>query len=165
MTENNAQAGAEQPAGTNAQLNIQKIFVNDISFEAPNSPEVFREQAQLDVQLNMSQKAKPVGDDTFEVLLAVTVTAKMGEKTAYLAEIQQGGIFGISGLDQPQLHAALGTYCPSVLFPYARQLIADLVGHGGFPPLVLQHINFDAMYADQMRQSQQAAAENGGSAE
>ncbi len=154
MTDEKKQEEAIPQEGT-PQLNIQKMFVRDISFEAPNSPDIFGDQGQMDVQLNISQKAKPLSDDVYEVVLTVTVTSKMGDKTAYLVEVQQGGLFGIRGFEKAQLHAALGSYCPGVLFPYARQVISEQVAHGGFPPLVLQHMNFDAMYAEQMRKQQE----------
>lgn len=156
MTEEVQNAGAaaadSQPA---PQIVMQKMFVKDISFEAPNSPDIFKVQSQLEVSLNINQQAKPLENNEYEVLLTVTVTAKAGEQTAYLVEVQQGGVFLIAGLDNAQTHGALGAYCPAVLFPYARQIISDLVMHGGFPPLVLQHMNFDAMYADQMRRQQE----------
>ena len=95
--------------------------------------------------------------------LTVTVTANLGEKTAYLAEVQQAGIFAISGLNEQSTHAAMNTLCPHTLFPYARRLITDLVAEGGFPPLVLQPINFDQIYAQRMQEAAQAQA--GGDAE
>ena len=159
-TQNNPAAAAEEKKAPKAQISLQKMFVKDISFEAPNSPQIFQQQSQLEVQLNIGQQARPMENNDYEVLITVTVTAKAGEQTAYLVEVQQGGVFHIEGLEQAQTHGALGAYCPSVLFPYARQIISDLVGNGGFPPLLLQHMNFDAMYADQMRRQQEEAAKN-----
>ncbi len=156
-TQNNPAAATEDQKAA-PQIALQKMFVKDISFEAPNSPAIFQQQSQLDVQLNIGQQARPMENNDYEVLLTVTVTAKAGEQTAYLVEVQQGGVFHIEGLEQAQTHGALGAYCPAVLFPYARQIISDLVGNGGFPPLLLQHMNFDAMYADQMRRQQEEAA-------
>jgi preprotein translocase subunit SecB len=135
-----------------AQLTVQKIFVKDASFEVPNAPAIFQEQAQPQVQLNLSQKVGKFGDDLYEVVLTVTVTCKMNEKTAYLAEVQQAGVFGLTGFtQQSDLQAVLATYCPHTLFPFARQAIADLVLQGGFPPFVLQPINFEQLYAEQLR--------------
>lgn len=155
MTEETAAANGQ--AQDSGQIVIQKLFVKDVSFEVPGAPQIFQEQGQLEVSLNLAQKAQPIADDHYEVVLTLTVTTKNGEKTAYLAEVQQAGIFGIRGLEQAQTHAALGIYCPTVLFPYARQMVSELVSQGGFPPLMLQHINFEAMYAEQMRKQQEQA--------
>jgi preprotein translocase subunit SecB len=140
-------------AANQAQLNVQKIYVKDVSFEAPNAPFVFQEQGQPQVQLNLGQQATALSQaqDVFELVLTVTVTCKVGDKTAYLAEVQQAGIFGVAGFDAPSRDAVLGSYCPNVLFPYARQAISDLVQNGGFPPFFLQPINFDALYAEAVR--------------
>jgi preprotein translocase subunit SecB len=138
-------------AAAAAQLNVQKIYVKDASFEAPNAPFVFQEQAQPQIQLNLSQAAANLAPDVYELVLSVTVTCKIGEKTAYLAEVQQAGIFGVAGFDEASRDAVLGSYCPNVLFPYARQAISDMVQNGGFPPFFLQPINFDALYAETVR--------------
>lgn len=147
--------GGEEAAGP--QLMIEKVFLKDVSFEAPNVPEIFTEEGQQEIQLNMSQRTRSVDGDRYMVILTVTVTSKIAGTTAFLAEVQQGGFFQLAGFEENQLHAALGTICPAVLFPYARQQISDLVINGGFPPLLLQHMNFDALYADQLRQKQQEA--------
>lgn len=144
--------GAAAPQ-SQRQLSLQKIYVRDASFEVPNAPQVFREEGQPQVQLNLSHKATPVGDDSYEVLLTLTVTCTLNERTAYLAEVQQAGIFGAMGFPQEELNAVLGSYCPNVLFPYARQVVSELVQNGGFPPLLLQPINFDALYAEQVQRA------------
>ncbi len=154
MSENEQAAGNGQ-AAEGGQIVIQKIYIKDASFEVPGAPGIFQEQGQMDVNLNLSQKAQPVGDDHYEVVLTVTVTTKVGDKTAYLVEVQQAGIFGIRGLEQPQVHAALGIFCPNTLYPYARQAISEMVSLGGFPPLVMQHVNFEAIYAEQMQKQQE----------
>ncbi len=92
-----------------------------------------------------------MAENVYEVVLTVTVTCKLAEKTAYLAEVQQAGVFGMSGFDMANRDAVLATYCPNVLFPYARQIVSDLIQNGGFPPFLLQPINFEALYAEQMR--------------
>jgi preprotein translocase subunit SecB len=151
--------GAEQQQM--AQVAVQKIYVKDASFEVPNAPMIFQDQGQPNVQLNLNQKVQTIGENAYEVVLTVTLTCKIGDKTAYLAEVQQAGIFGMVGFDQQNLHAMLGTFCPTTLFPYARQAIANLVLEGGFPPFLLQPVNFDQIYAESMRrrmQEQQAAA-------
>jgi preprotein translocase subunit SecB len=143
-----------------AQVAIQKIYVKDASFEAPNAPMIFQDPGQPNIQLNLNQKVQTIGENVYEVVLTVTLTCKVNDKTAYLAEVQQAGIFGMTGFDQATLHAMLGTFAPNALFPYARQAISTLVLDGGFPPFVLQPVNFDQIYAETMRrraQEQQAA--------
>jgi len=144
----NGQAHTEQ---TQAQLSLQRIYVKDVSFEAPGAPQIFGQQGQPNVELNLAQRVSQLGDDTFEVVLSVTATCRVEDKTAYLAEVQQAGIFGLSGFDAQGREAILSTYAPNVLFPYVRQIVSDLVQNGGFPPFFLQPINFDALYAEQMR--------------
>lgn len=154
-----ANGAAEQPQM--AQVAVQKIYVKDASFEAPNAPMIFQEQSQPNIQLNLNQKVQTIGENVYEVTLTVTLTCKLGDKTAYLAEVQQAGIFGMVGFDQTNLHGMLGTFCPTTLFPYARQAISNLVLEGGFPPFILQPVNFDQLYSEQMRrraQEQQASA-------
>ena len=153
MTENAIINGGE----TGAQLSLQKVYVKDASFEAPGAPQVFQEQGQPQVQLNLQQQVTSIGENVFEVVLSVTVTCKLGEKTAYLAEVQQAGIFGMAGFEASGRDAVLATYCPNVLFPYARQIVSDLIQSGGFPPFLLQPINFEGLYAEQMRRQAEGA--------
>ena len=135
-----------------AQLSLQKIYTKDVSFEAPGAPQIFQgTNSKPNVELNLSQRVTQLGEAAFEVVLSVTATCKIDDKTAYLAEVHQAGIFGLSGFDASGRDAVLATYCPNVLFPYARQVVSDLVQNGGFPPFFLQPINFDALYADQQR--------------
>jgi preprotein translocase subunit SecB len=145
-----------------AQFQLQKLYVKDVSFELPNAPQIFQDDGQVEIKLNLAQKVEDLAEGVHEVVLTVTVTATMDEKTAYLAEVQQAGIFAIVGLPEQGRHAALNTLCPHTLFPYARRLITDLVAEGGFPPLVLQPINFDQIYAQRMQeaQAQAQAADN-----
>lgn len=138
-------------AAPQRQLALQKIYVRDASFEVPNAPAVFQEEGQPSVQLNLSHKAAQMSEGNYEVMLTLTVTCTLNEKTAYLAEVQQAGIFAAAGFPQIDLDAILGSYCPNVLFPYARQVVSDMVQNGGFPPLLLQPINFDALYAEQLQ--------------
>ena len=136
------------------QFAIQKIYVKDISFEAPNSPQVFLEKWEPDVSLQLSNSGAVLNGNTHEVVLTITVTAKVKDKTAYLVEVHQAGIFEIAGYDQTQLAAVIGSYCPHVLFPYAREAISDLVARGGFPQLLLAPLNFDALYRQHQGQSE-----------
>jgi len=150
---NNDQANgqASQP-----QLVMQKIYVKDVSFEAPNAPQIFQEideNAQPQVQLNLGQKASDLGNDLYEVVLSLTLTCTVGQRTAYLAEVEQAGVFGIAGFNDTDKAGILGSYCPNLLFPYARQVISSMVLEGGFPPFLLQPINFDALYAEQQRRA------------
>ncbi|MCX7032652.1 MAG: protein-export chaperone SecB [Arenimonas sp.] len=156
--QNNGAAGADQ-----AQFAIQKIYVKDASFEVPGAPQVFNEPGQPQLELNLNQKIGRVGEGVFEVVLGITLTCKLAEKTVYLAEIQQAGLFSLAGFDDRTLDMMLGTYCPNVLFPYARQFLGELVAQGGFPPFYLQPINFEALYAEGLRRraEQGAAAEIG----
>jgi len=155
---NGAANGQAQPEQNQAQLNLQHIYLKDVSFEAPGAPQIFQQQGQPNVELNLSQRVSQLGNDVFEVVLSVTATCKIEDKTAYLAEVQQAGIFGLSGFDAQGRDAVLSTYAPNVLFPYVRQVVATLVQGGGFPPLLLQPINFDALYAEQLRRRAESAA-------
>ena len=161
MAESSPANGAANPAAVanQAQLNLQKVYTKDVSFEVPNSPKVFQLQGQPGVELNLSQRVNTLGTDVYEVVLSVTVTCKIEDNTAYLAEVHQAGIFGITNFDDVSRDGVLGTYCPNVLFPYVRQIVSDLVQGGGFPPLFLQPINFDAIYAEQQRRRAEASAE------
>ena len=140
---------------SSAQFQIQKLYAKDVSFEVPNAPQVFKEAGQADIKLSLAQRVEELGDDQFEVVLTVTVTANVDEKTAYLAEVAQAGIFMLSGFNEQSSHAVMNTMCPNTLFPYARQLITSLVAEGGFPPLVLQPVNFEQMYAQRMQEMMQ----------
>ena len=157
MTDNIPANGA---AEAGAQLQLQKVYIKDASFEVPSAPQIFQEQGQPQVQLNLEHKVGTLGQDVYEVVLTVTVTCKLAEKTAYLAEVQQAGVFGLSGFDDQNRDVILATYCPNVLFPYARQIVSDLVSNGGFPPFLMQPINFDALYAEQMRRRAEGATPN-----
>lgn len=160
MTEENKTATPQAANPDNApQMSLQKIYVKDVSFETPNAPEIFNEQGQPEIKMNLNQKVKKIADNTYEVVLSVTVTCKILEKTAYLVEVQQGGVFSLVNFEESMLHQTLGSYCPNVLFPYARQIISDLVMNGGFQPLLLQPVNFDQLYAQQMQQAQAQAQE------
>lgn len=153
---NNGQVNGQ---GSQPQLMLQKIYVKDVSFEAPNAPQIFQamgenDQLQPQIQLNVGQKATDLGNDLYEVALSLTLTCTLGERTAYLAEVEQAGLFGIAGFSEEEHAGIIGSYCPNLLFPYARQVISSLVLEGGFPPFLLQPINFDALYGEQQRRMQ-----------
>ncbi len=134
------------------QFALRQLYVKDISFESPNSPAVFTGQIEPDIKLNLHSAHKPVGEDVYEVVLHLNVHATEKEKSLFLVEVQQAGVFQVSGYTQDEVKLILGTHCPATLFPYAREVISSLVGRGGFPTLLLQPINFEAIYA----QAQQA---------
>ncbi|MDH5425001.1 MAG: protein-export chaperone SecB [Gammaproteobacteria bacterium] len=141
-------------------FSIQKVYVKDVSFESPNAPAVFSEAEwapEINVQLNTESHG--LADNVFEVTLKITVTATQATKTAFLVELHQAGIFTIEGFDEEEKGGMLGSYCPNVLFPFAREAINDLVGKGGFPQLLLAPINFDALYAQHLEKKQAPAEE------
>ena len=163
--EQNQDTSVNPQEEASAQFQIQKLYAKDVSFELPNAPQIFQDEGQADVKMSLSQRVETLADDTYEVVLTVTVTATTGEKTAYLAEVAQAGIFLVSGFNEQATHAVMNTLCPTTLFPYARHLISSLVADGGFPPLTLQPVNFDQLYAQrmqQMMQEQQAAGTDEG---
>lgn len=145
------------------QMMLQKIYIKDSSFEAPNAPQIFQEigaaETEPQVQLNLSQETAELGHDAHEVVLTLTLTCTVGERTAYLAEVHQAGIFTVAGFDDADKSGILGSYCPNLLFPYARQTLSTMILDGGFPPFLLQPINFDAIYAEQQQRLAAEAAE------
>lgn len=150
--EQNQQPQINTESGTAGQFQIQKLYTKDVSFEMPNAPQVFQEEGQAEVKMNLSQRVEGLGDNLHEVVLTVTVTATLGEKTAYLVEVAQAGIFLVAGFNEQATHALMNTMCPGTLFPYARQTISSLIADGGFPPLTLQPVNFEQLYAQRMQQ-------------
>ena len=132
---------------------IQKIYTKDMSFETPNSPAIFQEDWAPQINIDLNNQGQQVAEDLYEVVLSLTVTAKIGDKTAFLVEIAQAGLFTLKGLDQENLSTVMGTLCPNILFPYARETIASLINKGGFPQVNLAPVNFDALYAQHMQQA------------
>lgn len=155
MSENQTENQAAKQAENTQEFVIQKIYVKDMSFEAPSTPEVFTMKWEPNVNLELSTTGKLVGDNIHEVVLTLTVTAKLEDKTAYLVEAHQAGIFLIRGLSEQEQAHALGSYCPNILFPFARELVSDIVTKGGFPQLLLSPVNFDALFAQHMERLQQ----------
>jgi preprotein translocase subunit SecB len=164
MSANLTEEAAVDGAQAGASFNVQKIYLKDVSFEAPNAPMVFNEQGQPELNMNLNQKVGKLADGVYEVVLGVTLTCTVEDKTIYLVEVAQAGIFGLSGFDDATLDAMLGMHCPNVLFPYARQTISDLISSGGFPPFYLQPMNFEAIYAEGLRRrAEQVAGASEGS--
>lgn len=155
MTEhNNNAAAAQEPT---SQFSLQRIYVKDLSFEAPKSPEVFREEWNPNIELDLNTRQRALEGDFHEVVLTITVTVKTGEEVAFIAEVQQAGIFLVQGLDDASQGHALGAFCPSILFPYARETLDSLVVRGSFPALMLAPVNFDALYAQELQRMQSGA--------
>ncbi|WP_286263426.1 protein-export chaperone SecB [Thalassotalea atypica] len=152
-----------QAGGENAQepqFAIQRIYTKDVSFETPNSPAIFQKEWQPEIKLDIDTRSNRLANDTYEVILSVTVTALVEEQTAFLAEVQQAGIFTIGNMPEGQIAHMIGAFCPNTLFPYARETISGLVNHGSFPQLNLAPVNFDALFTSylQQRQAQEEAA-------
>jgi preprotein translocase subunit SecB len=140
---------------------IEKIYLKDLSLELPNAPQVFFEREAPGIEVSMHNQATGLEQEgMFEVVLTVTVTAKIQDKTVFLVEVAQAGLFQIRNVGRPELEAVMGTLCPNTLLPYAREAVANVVQRAGFPPVTLQHMNFDMIYQQRMHemQAQQAAA-------
>ena len=157
MTEENQQ----QAAGNQPQFAIQRIYVKDVSFESPMEYGP-RPQAQPAISQDLNTVINTVAENLYEVILKLTVTVKLEDKVAFLTEVHQAGLFQVKGLEGPQLQHCLSSTCPSILFPYVRETIDTLVVKGGFPPISLPPINFDAVYAKAVAEAQaRAEAEKG----
>lgn len=163
---------ADQDQGTSdKQIAIQKIYVKDFSFESPHTPDIFaKTNWSPKTDLNLRSSHTMGTDNNHEVVLTITIEAKEDEQTFFLVELQQAGLFHIAGYDEAEFKAIVGSYCPNILFPYARESVANIVSKGGFPEFLLQPINFDALYAQGMAQAQAQAqkqpaggSSNGGS--
>lgn len=145
----------EQPV--QRQFLVQRIFTKDISFEAPNSPTVFTENWQPEINIGLGTEVHDHGGGTIEQVLRVSVEAKHDEKTVFMVEVQQAGLFTVQGFSDEEADAVLGVAAPNVLFPYARELVSDLVSRGSFPQFVLQPVNFEALYTQQRQAKNQQA--------
>lgn len=138
------------------QFGVQRVYIKDASFESPMGAGVFSKQWQPKVNVDLNTKSSSVGDGVYEVVIMVTVTATMDDETALLIEVQQGGLFVIKGIEGEQLRQALGIMAPNMLFPYLREAVDGLAIKGGFPPIGLQPVNFEALYRQAEMQAQQA---------
>lgn len=154
MSENNNPSTQNGP-----QFAIQRIYTKDISFETPNSPAIFTEKWEPQVNVDLNSTGNRLGEGVYEVILSLTVTAKLGEKIAYLCEVQQAGVFSLEGFNEQDLGSMLHSFCPNMLFPYAREVISDLVSKGSFPQMLLAPINFDALYAQHLQKQQNQGGE------
>jgi preprotein translocase subunit SecB len=145
---------ADNSNTTEKQFAIQKIYTKDVSFETPNSPKIFIEKWEPSVEFNLSTQVDNLENSLYEVALTVTITVKIGESTAYLVEVNQAGIFTLNNFTEQEMGPMVGSFCPNILFPYAREAVSDLVSKGGFPQLLLAPVNFDALYAQHLQQAQ-----------
>lgn len=151
--ENNvAQEQAQQPG-----FSIEKIYVKDVSLEIPHAPQIFTDRTQPQVSIELSNLAQQVEDSVFEVAIKVTVTSKIAEKTVFLVEVTQAGIFQIRNVPAENLEMIVGITCPNILFPYLRESVSDLVVRAGFQPVLLNPINFEALFAQQKQQEAEQA--------
>ncbi len=148
--------------GGKKQLAIQRIYVKDLSFESPLTPKVFADDWQPQVDVNLGSESRNVGPELFEVELVVTVNVKVGESTAFLVEVHQAGVFQLTGFTDTELGPMLGSYCPNILFPFAREVVSDLVSKGGFPQFLLAPVNFDALYTQHLQTRQAQGSPAGG---
>lgn len=144
---------ADEKTQNQQEFAIHRIFIKDLSFEAPDSPKTFKEEWNPEVDLNLDTRHQLLEDNLYDVTLQLTATTKVKDKTMFIAEVQQSGIFLINHFPEEQMGELLGSFCPNVLFPYAREVISDVVNRGGFPPLYLAPVNFDAIY--QQRKAQE----------
>jgi len=149
---------AQQPG---REFALSRIYTKDISFETPNSPTVFSEEWKPAYNMNITSEVNALPNDHFEVVINVTVTCKVEEKTAFLVEVKQAGIFRVKGFPKEEMGPMLGAYCPNLLFPYAREVVSDLVAKGSFPQLLLTPVNFDAIYARHLQQQKEQAGQGG----
>lgn len=147
----------DNPEQVQGKIAIQKIYVKDLSFEAPNAPQCFTEQWEPQVNLELGTSTQSVAEYNYEVVLSLTVTVSNNDKTAYLIEVQQAGIFHLEDFPDSVLNAMLGSFCPNMLFPYAREAVSDTVTRGGFPQMLLNPINFDALYEQHLQQQAEQA--------
>ena len=144
----------EQPV-----FGIEKLYVKDLSVEVPNAPEIYLEREAPQIEIQLSSTGRGLGDGAYEVLLTATVTAKLAEKTVFLVEVGQAGIFRIMNVPNEQIEPLIAVACPNILFPYARETVSDAVTRAGFAPVILQPVNFEAMYMQRLQEQAPAPAE------
>ncbi|MBE7419253.1 MAG: protein-export chaperone SecB [Ideonella sp.] len=149
-------------ADTSPVFQIQRIYLKDLSLEQPNSPQILLEQQQPQVDINLALAAEGVADGTFEVCVTATVTTKVGDRTLFLVEAKQAGIFEIRNLPSDQLQGVVSVVCPQILYPYLRAIVSDVCTRAGFPPILLTEVNFQAMYEAQQAQAAQGDGNGSG---
>lgn len=149
---NAAPEQAQQPG-----FSIEKIYVKDASLEIPNAPQIFTDRTQPQVSVELGHFAQQIEENVFEVAIKVTVTSKIADKTVFLVEVTQAGIFQVRNVPEENIELIVGITCPNILFPYARETVSDLVVRGGFQPVLLNPINFEALFAQQKQQQAEQA--------
>ncbi|MBS1197224.1 MAG: secB [Proteobacteria bacterium] len=149
---------AEQQTSQDPVFSIEKIYVKDLSVEVPNAPQIFLEQEPPQVEVQLNNATSTLGDGAYEVVLTITLTSKIKDKTVFLVEVGQAGIFRLFNIPEEQIDALLGVACPNILFPYAREVISDVVVRAGFPPLVMQPVNFEAIYMARQEEEKRVGA-------
>lgn len=161
MTDENGQAAAPNQEGQQEQrgFGLQRMYIKDVSFEAPNTPAVFEGEWNPKLNLNIGTRARAVADDFYEIVLTVTVEAHQEEQVAFLVELQQAGVFMVKGFSEQELNQVLAILGPQNLFPFAREAVANLTSRGGFPPVLLQPINFEQLYRQKMQEQNAAQGE------
>lgn len=152
------QSSTNQP-----EFTIQRIYIKDLSFEAPSVPALFQQEWKPELNMQLQTNTTQLAQDAHEVILKITVTVKSSDKNAFLIEVSQAGVFTLAKFPEDQLRAVLGTVCPSILFPYAREVITDLASRGTFPPLYLAPVNFDALYAQHLEEQKKTGGDGSGS--
>jgi len=154
MTSSEKANKAKTPESEQGKVAVEKIYTKDISFETPHSPQIFKKKWEPTVDLNLANSANVLEEPYYEVVLSLTITVKIAEEIVYLVEAQQAGIFQVAGFSKDITSRMLGTVCPNILFPFAREVVSDLVTRGGFPQLLLAPVNFDALYLQQLASNQ-----------
>jgi preprotein translocase subunit SecB len=161
-----ATSAADQTAETQAEgqmpqpgFGIEKLYVKDLSLEIPNAPQIFTEREVPQVGIEISNSASKLDEGVYEVVLTITVTSKLADKTVFLIEVAQAGIFQVQNVPEENLEIIFSITCPNILFPYAREVVSDVSVRAGFPSVVLSPINFEALYAQQKQQQAQAEAD------
>jgi preprotein translocase subunit SecB len=153
------QQDQQQQTDDQPVFSIEKIYVKDLSLEIPNAPQVFLQRENPQINIELHNAAALLSDGVYEVVVTVTVTAKIEDKTVFLVEAAQGGIFQIRNVPQDSIEPILGVTCPNILFPYAREVISDMVSRAGFPPVLLTPVNFEAIYTQQKQQQEAQSGE------
>ena len=149
----------DTPSEEGPVFTIQRIYIKDSSFEAPGSPQVFREEWKPEVNVDLQNQTSNLEEGVYEVILHLTVTTKMADNTAFLVEVKQAGIFTLQGFPEDHLNHALGSMCPNILYPYAREAVSNAVSQGGFPQLLLAPVNFDALYMQHLEEQKSKSPE------
>jgi preprotein translocase subunit SecB len=149
---------SEQEQNKQPVFSIEKLYVKDLSVEVPGAPQIFQEREAPQVEVSMNNAGKAISDGYFEVVINITVTAKIKEKTVFLVEVAYGGVFQIRNVPDSEIEMVLGVTCPNILFPYLREVVSETVSRAGFPPVILHPMNFEAIYNARKQKGEEPAA-------